>query len=474
MKRILLTTVAVFPLLAVGMWPASSQEGRQQPGASQSQGTSGAQEKRGQAPGREQGAAKSSPAQERTQGRAQEGQSGNKSVGQAGSNERGQQAGQNERTQERGKAGTQPQPRGAQNQPKSEPKGAKNPAQTTTGQSNRNQESPSGQNRGNAAGQQKQQPQPGTTGQNQRPQQNTTGQNPQRNTTGQNQQPQRNTTGQNQQPQPSTGPNERTETNGARGSVTLTEDQRAKIQQNVLSGRNVPREERVDFSVNVGTVVPSRVRVVAVPSLLIDIHPEWRGDEFFVVRDDIIIVDRSRRIVAMVPVGSGRSSLGTRGSSTASFESPAEIREIQQVLIEKGFFHGRVDGKMGPETTQALIAFQRSEGLEASGRIDERTTVALGVSGRTQGQGPGAGQPGNANAPGQNNQNTGANPPGRNNPGTTGQGGNQPSANPSGGRGPNNQGSQGAPSTSGQGPNERSSNPEPSTNQQPKQNQQRQ
>ena len=166
--------------------------------------------------------------------------------------------------------------------------------------------------------------------------------------------------------------------------MTLTQDQRSKIQKTVLSSRDAPRVDRVDFDVNVGVVVPNRIRIAEVPATLVEINPQWRGDEYFVVRDEIVIIDHGRRIVATVPVGSSSASIETRSSTAGS--GGYDIRRVQEVLLEKGFYHGRVDGTFGPETRQALIMFQRREGMEASGRIDERTYAALGVSGRTEGR----------------------------------------------------------------------------------------
>ena len=82
----------------------------------------------------------------------------------------------------------------------------------------------------------------------------------------------------------------------------LTAEQRTRVRQTVLAGANVPRVDSVNFSVSVGTLVPSSVRVIAVPQTLIAIHPEWRGHLYFVVHDDIIILDDNRRIVAVVAV----------------------------------------------------------------------------------------------------------------------------------------------------------------------------
>jgi hypothetical protein len=84
--------------------------------------------------------------------------------------------------------------------------------------------------------------------------------------------------------------------------VTLTTEQRTKIRQTVLAGGNVPRAANVKFSVSVGTVVPTSVHVVEVPSVIVEIHPQWRGFWYFVVGDEIIIVDRNHKIVAILVV----------------------------------------------------------------------------------------------------------------------------------------------------------------------------
>jgi hypothetical protein len=90
---------------------------------------------------------------------------------------------------------------------------------------------------------------------------------------------------------------------GSKNSVTLTTEQRTKIRNTVFRERNVPRVSKLDFSINVGTVVPRTVRVVEVPELMIEIYPEWRGYRYFVYNDEIIIVDPDTlTIVAVVAV----------------------------------------------------------------------------------------------------------------------------------------------------------------------------
>jgi hypothetical protein len=93
-----------------------------------------------------------------------------------------------------------------------------------------------------------------------------------------------------------------TERGGASASVNLTSEQRTKIHQVIVKERNAPRVTNVDFQLNVGTVVPrERVRLVRVPQEIIEIQPAWRGYMYFLVGDEIVIVEPSTyRIVAII------------------------------------------------------------------------------------------------------------------------------------------------------------------------------
>jgi localization factor PodJL len=54
-------------------------------------------------------------------------------------------------------------------------------------------------------------------------------------------------------------------------------------------------------------------------------------------------------------------------------------REVQQALKAKGNDPGPIDGRMGPKTRAALKAFQESNGLKATGQLDNETAEKLGV-----------------------------------------------------------------------------------------------
>jgi hypothetical protein len=86
------------------------------------------------------------------------------------------------------------------------------------------------------------------------------------------------------------------------GAVNLTTEQRTTIRKEVLTS-SAPRATNINFTVNVGTVVPSTVRVVEVPPTIIKIHPQWKGYRYFVYNDEIIIVEpRTLKIVAVLDV----------------------------------------------------------------------------------------------------------------------------------------------------------------------------
>jgi hypothetical protein len=99
-----------------------------------------------------------------------------------------------------------------------------------------------------------------------------------------------------------TRPGAAADTKAAAGPASLTTEQKTKIRTTVLAA-NAPRVTNVNFSVNVGTVVPRTVRLVAVPAPLIEIHPAWRGYMYFVHGDRIVIVEpRTLRIVTILEV----------------------------------------------------------------------------------------------------------------------------------------------------------------------------
>ena len=68
----------------------------------------------------------------------------------------------------------------------------------------------------------------------------------------------------------------------------------------------------------------------------------------------------------------GLSKMGSRSE---------EVRKIQQVLKEKGYYDYTADGIFGTRTRSAVVNFQKDNGLSADGIAGEQTLKALGISG---------------------------------------------------------------------------------------------
>jgi hypothetical protein len=85
-------------------------------------------------------------------------------------------------------------------------------------------------------------------------------------------------------------------------NVQLSQEQRTRVHDVIVRERNAPRVDSVDFSLDVGTRVPRTVHLVRVPQTFVEIEPRWRGFEYFLVGDEIVIVNpRTMEIVAVVP-----------------------------------------------------------------------------------------------------------------------------------------------------------------------------
>jgi len=94
----------------------------------------------------------------------------------------------------------------------------------------------------------------------------------------------------------------RTTTTGQAGAgARLTTEQRTRI-STVIRDQHVAPVGNVNFAVSVGTRVPREIGFHPLPQEIVTIYPDWRGYEFFLVRDEIVVVDpRTLEIVAVLP-----------------------------------------------------------------------------------------------------------------------------------------------------------------------------
>ena len=110
--------------------------------------------------------------------------------------------------------------------------------------------------------------------------------------------------------------------------------------------------DRVDFSISVGTVIPTHVHLRPLPSTIVEIVPRYRGYDFFVVKDEIVIVEpRSHKIVDVIE----------RGPTHARAESREKVKlsTKQRDVIKKHVSRKRTV-TTGSEPSQTVIEIGES------------------------------------------------------------------------------------------------------------------
>jgi hypothetical protein len=107
------------------------------------------------------------------------------------------------------------------------------------------------------------------------------------------------------------------------GSIPVDRQKATRVHDELI--RTAPKTN-IDISVNVGTALPGRVHVRPVPASIISISPEFRGYDYVVVRDEIVIVEPRTRKVVTVIESSGRAHRPERASLTLSATQRDRIR----------------------------------------------------------------------------------------------------------------------------------------------------
>jgi hypothetical protein len=91
-----------------------------------------------------------------------------------------------------------------------------------------------------------------------------------------------------------------TTTGQAGAGAKLSTEQRTKI-TTVIKGEHVQPLANVNFSISVGSRVPRTVSFHPLPAEVVTYYPEWRGYEFILVGDQIVVINpRTLEIVAVI------------------------------------------------------------------------------------------------------------------------------------------------------------------------------
>jgi len=74
-----------------------------------------------------------------------------------------------------------------------------------------------------------------------------------------------------------------------------------------------------------------------------------------------------------------KEASATQEKADSKSVNSAEIKKLQEALKGKGEDPGAIDGRMGRKTHAAVRAFQKSNGLKVTGKLDQETADKLGV-----------------------------------------------------------------------------------------------
>jgi peptidoglycan hydrolase-like protein with peptidoglycan-binding domain len=74
----------------------------------------------------------------------------------------------------------------------------------------------------------------------------------------------------------------------------------------------------------------------------------------------------------------GAESTGAKQSRGERWAAQ-DVKKAQEALRNKGHNPGSMDGVIGPQTRQAIRAFQNANGLKVTGTLDSETTEKLGI-----------------------------------------------------------------------------------------------
>jgi len=126
---------------------------------------------------------------------------------------------------------------------------------------------------------------------------------------------------------------------GRGGGVKLSEQQRTTVRERIRESGALDRARvsSVDFDISVGVRVPrERVRLATLPSVIVEEVPAYRGYRYFVVRDEMVIVDpKTYVIVDVIRLDGATGRTATRGQTQTRLSLSPQQRQIVLSHIDR-------------------------------------------------------------------------------------------------------------------------------------------
>ena len=169
-----------------------------------------------------------------------------------------------------------------------------------------------------------------------------------------------------QQPasQSSTATNSAQPSTNVNASVNINDQQRTRVAESITR-LNVQPLTNVNFSLTVGTAVPRDIRLQTLPADVVEVVPQYRGYSFFVVRDEIVIVEPSTyQIVTVLPRNGGATA-----AAPAPSHSKVSFTDKDRDVVRKHVKTRTTERQTTGSTAKVVI--RRGERLPDSVEVEE-------------------------------------------------------------------------------------------------------
>lgn len=145
---------------------------------------------------------------------------------------------------------------------------------------------------------------------------------------------------------------------GQRLGARLEGQERTRVTTTLVERARPIDRSRIDFRINVGATVPqSDITLVEVPDTIVRLVPEYRGYRYFVVENEIVIVEPgSRRIVEVIERGGGRS--GATGAAGGITIDRSKLSIVRRELRSRGPVNARIEVRQGAILPQDVELWQ--------------------------------------------------------------------------------------------------------------------
>ena len=168
-----------------------------------------------------------------------------------------------------------------------------------------------------------------------------------------------------QQPtQSSTPANTAQSSTNVNAAININDQQRTRVNESITR-LNVQPINNVNFSLTVGTAVPRDVRLQTLPADVVEIVPQYRGYNFFVVRDQIVIVEPSTYQIVTVLPRSGGATAAAPAPSRSKISFTDKDRDVVRKHVKTRTTERQTTG------SAARVVIRRGERLPESVEVEE-------------------------------------------------------------------------------------------------------